>query len=192
MHGDAWNRHGVVRLPSIVDGSKDGQVPSVEPRGVSLPLPAGYGAAKKPLLWSEIDRLLVEARVYWIATSRPDGRPHVVPSDGIWLDGVLYFGGSSETVHMRNVRETGRAAVHIGDGLTEAVIVEGRAGDETPERDVAERLAEANNTKYADYGFTMKPETYLESGVTALHAERALAWTRFPEDATRFTFPQDR
>ncbi|MGH3389566.1 MAG: hypothetical protein ACRDOO_11895 [Actinomadura sp.] len=66
-------------------------MPSIEPRGVSLPLPVEYEAAKKPLPWSEIDRLLMEARVYWIATSRPDGRPHVVPSDGIWFDGVLYF-----------------------------------------------------------------------------------------------------
>lgn len=163
-----------------------------EPVAVSLPLPRDYGKATKPMAWSEADRLLTDARVYWISTTRPDGRPHVVPSDGIWLDGALYFGGSPDTVHMRNVRETGHAAAHVGDGLSAAVIVEGPVADETPQRDVAERLAEANNTKYAEYGMTMNAENYLKRGVTALRARRVLAWTRFPENATRFVFESRR
>lgn len=158
-----------------------------EPVAVSLPLPRDYGKATKPMSWSEADELLTDARVYWIATTRPDGRPHVVPSDGIWLDGVLYFGGAPETVHMRNVRATGHAAAHVGDGMSAAVIVEGPVADETPTRDVAESLAVANNAKYAEYG-TTKPETYVERGVTALRARRVLAWTRFPTNATRFVF----
>jgi hypothetical protein len=158
------------------------------PTGSPLPLPSEYGVAKKPMPWADVDRLLADARVYWIATTRSDGRPHVVPSDGIWLEGALYFGGSAETVHMRNVRANPNAVAHVGDGLEAAVIVEGTVADETPAKDVAERLAEANNTKYADYGMTVKPDDYLRSGVTALHALRALAWTRFPENATRFTF----
>jgi hypothetical protein len=101
---------------------------------------------------------------------------------------VLYFGGAPETVHMRNVRASGQAAAHVGDGLSAAVIVEGPVGDETPERDVAERLAEANNTKYADYGYNMTADSYIKSGVTALRARRVLAWTQFPKNATRFTF----
>jgi hypothetical protein len=159
-----------------------------EPTAVPLPLPRDYGKATKPMPWSEADRLLAESRVYWIATARPDGRPHVVPSDGIWLDGVLYFGGAPETVHMRNVRASGHAAAHVGDGLSAAVIVEGPVADDTPERDVAERLADANNTKYADYGYNMTADSYIKSGVTALRARRVLAWTRFPTNATRFVF----
>lgn len=61
-----------------------------EPIAIPLPLPHDYGKATKPMAWSEADRLLTESRVYWIATTRPDGRPHVVPSDGVWLDGALY------------------------------------------------------------------------------------------------------
>lgn len=162
-----------------------------EPAAVPLPLPRDYGKATKPMSWSEADRLLTDARVYWISTTRPDGRPHVVPSDGIWLDGVLYFGGAPETVHMQNVRSTRHAAAHVGDGLAAAVIVEGPVLDETPERDVAGRLAEANNTKYADYGYNMTADNYIERGVTALRARRVLAWTRFPENATRFVFGSD-
>lgn len=164
---------------------------SPQPTSEPLPLPAEYGTAIKPMAWSEADRLLTESRIYWIASVRPDGRPHVVPSDGIWLDDALYFGGSPETVHMRNVSAEGRAAAHVGDGLEAAVIVEGAVAHETPERPTAERLAEANNTKYADYGMTMTADAYLTSGVTALRARRVLAWTRFPENATRFVFGQD-
>lgn len=161
---------------------------SIEPSGSPMPLPPEYGVAKRPMAWSEVDRMLSESRVYWIATTRPDGRPHVVPSDGIWLDAGLYFGGSPETVHMRNVRANGTAAAHIGDGTSAAIVVEGTVADETPELDVAERLAEANNTKYADYGFKTEAKGYVEAGVTVLRASRALAWTRFPENATRFAF----
>jgi hypothetical protein len=76
----------------------------------------------------------------------------------------------------------------VGDGLAAAVIVEGNVTNETPAPDVAGRLAVANNTKYADYGMTMQPEDYVSTGVTALRARRVLAWTRYPENATRFEF----
>jgi len=87
-----------------------------EPSASPLPLPPAYGKPTRPMAWSDADDLLTESRVYWIASVRPDGRPHLVPSDGIWLDDALYFGGSPDTVHMRNVRATGRAAAHVGDG----------------------------------------------------------------------------
>ncbi len=164
---------------------------SREPTSESLPLPVEYGKATKPMAWPEADRLLAESRVYWIGSVRPDGRPHVVPSDGIWLDDALYFGGSEATVHMRNVRSNGNAVAHVGDGLQAAVIVEGAVAHEIPELSTAERLAEANNTKYADYGMTMTADAYLQTGVTALRARRVLAWTRFPENATRFVFAED-
>ena len=108
-----------------------------EPSASPLPLPPAYGKPTRPMAWSDADDLLTESRVYWIASVRPDGRPHIVPSDGIWLDDALYFGGSPDTVHMRNVRATGLAVAHVGDGLAAAVIVEGNVTDETPTPDVA-------------------------------------------------------
>jgi hypothetical protein len=164
------------------------RMPNHEPTGEPLSFPRGYGTATKPMAWSEVDRLLTGSRVYWIATGRADGRPHVVPSDGIWLDAALYFGGDPDTVHMRNVRRSGHAVAHVGDGMTAAVIVEGMAADETPTRTLAARLVEANRTKYPDYGLATTANEYIEAGVTALHADRVLAWTRFPENATRFRF----
>lgn len=41
--------------------------------------------------WSEARDVLADAEVYWLSTVRPDGRPHVTPLLGIWLEGALYF-----------------------------------------------------------------------------------------------------
>jgi Pyridoxamine 5'-phosphate oxidase len=41
--------------------------------------------------WPEARRRLAEADTYWLATVRPDGRPHVVPVLAVWLDGTLHF-----------------------------------------------------------------------------------------------------
>jgi len=44
-----------------------------------------------PTSWTEARRRLTEADWYWLATVRPDGRPHVMPLLAVWLDGALYF-----------------------------------------------------------------------------------------------------
>lgn len=44
-----------------------------------------------PWAWAE-DRL-AGAETYWVATTRPGGRPHLVPIWAAWLDGRLWFEG---------------------------------------------------------------------------------------------------
>jgi Pyridoxamine 5'-phosphate oxidase len=47
---------------------------------------------KKGLLpWKWAEDRLKKSRQYWIATTRPDGRPHVMVIWALWLDGKLYF-----------------------------------------------------------------------------------------------------
>ena len=41
--------------------------------------------------WSLARAELASVEVYWLSTVRPDGRPHVTPLLGVWLDGALYF-----------------------------------------------------------------------------------------------------
>ena len=150
-------------------------------------LPPGYGEPKKTLRWSDVRRDLEDAASYWVASTRPDGRPHVVPRDGLWLDDTWYYGGSPETVHNRNLQHNRSLAMHIGDGM-KAIIVEGQAEFVHPPRDIAEHLSKENDRKYSHYGMEMTPETYTERGIWALKAERILAWNLLFEDATRFTF----
>lgn len=148
-------------------------------------IPAEYGSPKKRLDWAEVESKLEDARVYWLASTRPDGRPHVVPRDGTWFDGGLYYGGSPETVHSRNIMANPNVVVHIGDGM-EAIIVEGVIEIEKPDDAEAKRLSDASFAKYPQYG-RMDPSMY-KDGVAVLRPRRVIAWTDFTQNATRFRF----
>jgi Pyridoxamine 5'-phosphate oxidase len=149
-----------------------------------LRLPSSYGSPDRLLDWASVERRLVEAPHYWLATVRRDGRPHVVPVDGIWLDGGCHFGGDSETVHIRNLRRDGRAALHLSEERESAVIVEGVAAWITPSRSDAKRLAAAATAKY---GYSQSAASYL-AGVWRLEPVKVVAWTQLYIDATRFSF----
>lgn len=158
-----------------------------EPSVQQLQLPPGYGNPKKKLSWGDVKRDLEDAPNYWVASTRPDGRPHVVPRDGLWLDDTWYYGGSDSTVHNRNLQHNRALAMHIGDGMR-AIIVEGDADFIHPVGEIAERLPDMNNRKYGHYGMDATAETYTKGGVWALKARRVLAWNLLFEDATRFDF----
>jgi nitroimidazol reductase NimA-like FMN-containing flavoprotein (pyridoxamine 5'-phosphate oxidase superfamily) len=148
-------------------------------------IPPEYGNPTQRLEWADVERRLESATVYWLASTRPDGRPHVIPRDGTWLDGGLYYGGSPETVHYRNITRNPHVVVHIGDGH-EAIIVEGAVEIEKPTAETAARLSEKSFAKYPQYG---RPDSSLYmGGVSVLRPRRVLAWTSFTENATRFRF----
>ena len=147
--------------------------------------PAEYGSPTQHLPWPSVEERLVTASVYWFASTRPDGRPHVVPRDGMWIEGGLYYGGSPQTVHYRNITQNPHVVAHVGDGH-EAIIVEGAVAVITPDQAFAERLADESYAKYPQYG-QMDPGMYL-GGVTVLRPSVVLAWTSFTENATRFRF----
>jgi nitroimidazol reductase NimA-like FMN-containing flavoprotein (pyridoxamine 5'-phosphate oxidase superfamily) len=148
-------------------------------------IPSEYGNPTERLEWADVEGKLESATVYWIASTRPDRRPHVVPRDGMWLDGGLYYGGSPETVHHRNITRNPRIAAHIGDGH-EAIIVEGAVEIERPTEEMAARLSDESLAKYPQYG-RLDPSVYM-GGVSVLRPSRVLAWTSFTENATRFRF----
>ena len=91
------------------------------PRSEHLQLPPEYGNPNEILEWSEVDGALRDAAQYWVASVRPEGRPHVVPRDGIWVDSAWYYGGSDATVHNRNIRSNPSLTMHIGDGMTAVI-----------------------------------------------------------------------
>jgi len=155
----------------------------MEPIAERLALPNGYGRAARKLTWADVRAEIERAERYWIATTRPDGRPHVVPVDGIWLDDLWYYGGSEEAIHQRDVAANPHVVMHLEDAM-KAVIVEGQVRQTEPSAVVAKRLAAASRTKY---GYAPAVSDY-QKGVPTLFPSRVLAWTAFPEDATRFRF----
>jgi nitroimidazol reductase NimA-like FMN-containing flavoprotein (pyridoxamine 5'-phosphate oxidase superfamily) len=161
-----------------------------EPIAERPALPRGYGvpATSTGLLdWAHVDRRLRDATVYWLATTRPDGRPRVRPLDGLWHDGFLYVGGSPETGWARDLARRTDVAVHLDDG-TDVVILEGEAEllEHGVDDELAVTLAALSNAKYPQYGMT--PEMYKGPGPYAIRPRRAFAWRAFPGDVTRFRF----
>jgi hypothetical protein len=160
-----------------------GMLRAMTPTAELIHLPEGYGNPTVTLAWTEVLGRLTAAERYWLATSRPDGRPHVVPTDGLWTAAGFHFGGHPDTVHLRNLRANPAAAVHLEDALA-AVIVEGTAEWTVPSRAGARELAAASKAKYG-WGAA---SSYAD-GVWVLRPARVLAWTALNRDATRFTFP---
>lgn len=81
-------------------------------------MPDGYGVPTETdglLAWVDIETRLVGAPVYWLSTTRPDGRPHVVPRWGVWLDGAFWYDGSPATRHVRNIGENAACTLHLED-----------------------------------------------------------------------------
>lgn len=89
----------------------------------------GYGVPETmtgatPWRWAEAK--LVNARNYFIATTRPDGRPHLMPIWGLWIDGLFAFSTSITSVKSRNLVANASCAVTIEDGH-HCVLFEGEA-----------------------------------------------------------------
>jgi flavin reductase (DIM6/NTAB) family NADH-FMN oxidoreductase RutF len=80
---------------------------------------------------------------YWLATVRPDGRPHVMPILAVWVNGMLFFAAGQGTRKARNLVLNSHCVVAVEQEPLDLVI-EGSArktrDDETLRR-VAERYA---------------------------------------------------
>lgn len=127
----------------------------MDPIAERLELPDGYGRVTKTLAWATVRAALEGAMHYWVTTVRPDGRPHAVPVDGLWLDDAWFYGGSEQAVHYRNALASPRVVVHLPDPA-KAVVVEGDVRLARPSPELARRLAEASRAKYG-YGPTPTP-----------------------------------
>jgi hypothetical protein len=152
-------------------------------------VPDGYMMADREhrlLDWSHIDARMSEAKNYWVATTRPNGHPHVMPTWAIWHDNYVYFDGSPETRRMRNIAENPHVAIHLEDG-NHAVILEGVVREVgKPSRVFAEQLAALYAAKYKSLGYEPGPETWDEGGLYVFEPTLALAWTEFGVDMTRW------
>lgn len=95
--------------------------------------------------WKDACEVIVNASTHWLATVRPDGRPHVVPVGAAWNEGAYYFTTGQNTRKESNLMHNAHCAISCaGDGLE--VVVEGEAAKVT-DQDKIERLAEVYRSK---------------------------------------------
>ncbi len=152
-------------------------------------LPTGYGIAtgdEGMLPWRHVTEQMAQARNYWVATTRPDGRPHVVPVWGLWLDERFYFSTDAASRKGRNLAASPELVVHLESG-DDVVILEGIAEIVTDAPFLA-RFADAYDAKY-QVRLDFTDPAYR---VYRLRLRVAWAWQEkdFPQTATRWRFGQ--
>lgn len=157
-------------------------------------MPDGYGVPESSdglLQWASVEERLVASTQYWMATTRPDGRPHVVPRWGVWIDGGLFYDGSPDTIHVRNLLQNPACVLHLEDGW-ETVIVEGTSAPaDPPGLELGARIAAAIGSKYGGKGYAPEADAWegaAAGGLVRFTPVTAMAWFDFPTDVTRFRF----
>jgi len=90
----------------------------------------GYGVPSDndgALPWSWAEERIESCHNYFVATTRPDGRPHVMPVWGAWTDGLFVFSTAITSRKSENLKANPRVTVAIECDDKEAVILEGDA-----------------------------------------------------------------
>jgi hypothetical protein len=121
----------------------------------SRPYMPGYGlldAARGTglLPWSWAMERLERSHDYWVATIRPDDRPHVMPVWGVWLNDALWFSSSRASRKARNLAANPNCAITT-DNPYEPVVVEGTAEPVQDLAAIAAFVAETNAKYRTDY-----------------------------------------
>jgi hypothetical protein len=160
---------------------------------IDRPHVPGYGIPKSRsglLPWSWAQERLERALVYWLATSSPDGRPHLIPIWGAWVDDRWYVEGG-QTRWQRNLRANPQLAIHVEFG-SEVAIVEGTARElVAPAQDVAAPIV-GGFAKYKEPdAYEADPANWAAGGLWCLQPIVAFAWSSFPRDVTRFRFDKE-
>lgn len=156
---------------------------------VSRPFIEGYGvpvSEEGMLPWSHVQMRMTQAFNYWVCTANANGQPHVTPVWGVWVDDAFYFDGSPKTRRGRDLANNAQVAVHLEDGMN-VVILEGEArAMGKPEASLAARVASGYRAKYADKGYAPEPSQWDNGGLYEFKPRLAFAWTKFPDDMTRW------
>lgn len=145
----------------------------------------GYGISKSKaglLPWKWAQQQLNKSRQYWIATTRPDGSPHVMIVWGLWMPEGFYFSTGKNSRKAKNLAKNPHCVIASQDAA-QAVIVEGsveifdRAESLTP-------LFAAYKNKYKYDISGMEEPFYLLRPSVAF----GLIEKKFPTTATRWKF----
>jgi uncharacterized pyridoxamine 5'-phosphate oxidase family protein len=92
--------------------------------------------------WSETQRELEKAEIFWLTTVRDDGRPHVTPLVAVWWNGALHFTTGDKEQKYANLRSNSHVALTTGcndwrEGVD--IVVEGDARQGADQRELEDR-----------------------------------------------------
>ncbi|MEX2624972.1 MAG: pyridoxamine 5'-phosphate oxidase family protein [Acidimicrobiia bacterium] len=148
--------------------------------------PAGYGYSTEPkgmLDWVRVREALAAANVYWIATKRPDGAPHLHPIWGGWVGSHLYFEGGPTTKWARNLA----GDLRVGFGVeSKGLHISGRGVVEYTGAG-ADFKALANNY-VGKYPYKPTTDMFYRVAPTVIIALSMSSMEEFASTPTRFRF----
>ena len=163
------------------DGDPAASRPHMPGYGIA---PAGAGDGLLPWSWA-VHRLEGAVR-YWVATTGPDGSPHLAAVWGLWLGGAFHFSTGGGARKARNLAADPRCAV-TPEHADESVVVQGVASRVTDPAELSALLA-AYRDKYGS-GF---PDP-LQNPVVTVHPRVVFGVIereeQFTTTATRWVFP---
>jgi general stress protein 26 len=145
--------------------------------------------------WAAVAGVLERSEMFWLSTTRRDGRPHVTPLPAIWLDQALYFCTGSLEQKTRNLQASPRCVLAAGandfrSGLD--VVVEGAAARVTGPGELAS-LAAIWKDKL-DWDFQVAADGFTDPAgraglVFRVVPDKILAFGKSPYSQTRYRVP---
>ncbi|GEM_PF-2065852 len=132
------------------------------------------------------------ATSYWLATTRPDGRPHTAPIWGVWMDDAFWFGTSGQKAS--NLARMPYAVIHLDSG-EDTVILEGEVTTIDAPSSFIDRVAIAYQSKYVNgqtgAPYQLRREIGTSGNIYRCDPERGHAWLQgaFEETLTSWNFP---
>ncbi len=152
----------------------------------ALENPTDATSGLKPWSWA-LERL-EKSHNYWIATSRPDGRPHLMLVWGIWWQDTFWFSTGPRARKAKNIAVNPHCVIAT-EKADEAVILEGTV-EEIKDRAIWKTVCQEYDRKY---GGNVLP--LLESsGGNVYRVQPRMAFGQdehaenFTESVTRWTF----
>jgi hypothetical protein len=148
--------------------------------------PSDATTGLKPWPWA-LERL-EKSHNYWISTTRPGGRPHLMLIWGIWWQDAFWFSTGARTRKARNIAADPHCVIGT-EKADEAVILEGIV-EEIKDRSIWKQLAQIYNSKY---GGDVEP-LLLASGGSVFRLQPQVAFAQdehaenFAESVTRWLF----
>ena len=100
--------------------------------------------------WSDTQKVLETAQIFWVTTVRPDGRPHSTPLVAVWLDDALHFCTGETEQKAHNLTTNPNVLLTTGDNVWKSgidVVVEGAVARVTDDETLG-RLAQAWREKW--------------------------------------------
>ena len=165
----------------------------MEPRA-SRPYMPDYGVVAPAegtglLPWSWATDRLGASHDYWLATVWPDGRPHVTPVWGAWLDDAVWFSAGGRSRKSRNLAHDPRAVITTDDPL-EPVVVEGHV-DRVTDPAAIHAFTDTVNAKYES---NYSVDFFTENALFRVRPDRAFGLTEadFTGSPTRWDFPEEQ